>query len=324
MKLKKALLLATGFFWMSATVSAQVISLEGRWKFRIGDEPSWSKPEFDDSRWERIWVPSAWEDEGFHGYDGFAWYRTTFDGRKLDRTKTYYVNLGYIDDADEAYLNGMLIGFSGQCPPKFKTAYNTERQYVLPAQVINFDRENTLAIRVFDGVNRGGITEGEVGIYSRDEGARLLINLQGIWSFARSRNGERIPDSGAWEKIMVPSPWEYQGYTKYDGFAWYKRSFTVPSDFTREPLVLILGKIDDFDKVYLNGTFIGSTNDHRPYGRSLSFEKTRVYKIPQELLKRNAANTIEVLVEDMGNIGGIYEGVIGITTQSNYNRYFED
>jgi sialate O-acetylesterase len=149
----------------------------------------------------------------------------------------------------------------------------------------------------------------------------LLINLQGIWQFAvDKRRPEEVPQ---WEKIMVPGAWEFQGF-KHDGFARYKRTFNIPANFTKEPVVVILGKIDDFDKTYFNGTVIGTTNDGRRYGSSNSYLRTRVYEIPQELIKRGANNTIEIVVEDMGNVGGIYDGgIIGITTKSNYDRYFD-
>ena len=303
---------------------SQAINLKTRWKFHVGDDPSWSTRAFDDSDWESIRVPESWEDQGFNGYDGFAWYRVKFDGRRLDKENIYYLNLGFIDDADEAFLNDKLIGFSGQCPPKFKTAYNSERKYVLPSNIINFEGENTIALRVFDVVNRGGIVDGDIGIYSMNEGARLLIDLQGIWLFAESDNGERVTDDGAWEKIMVPGPWEKQGYARLDGYAWYKRTFIVPINFTKEPVVLLLGKIDDFDRTYVNGKLIGKTKDNKPYGQSESYQEIRAYDIPPDVLRRNGSNTIEILVEDMGNIGGIYEGIIGIATKANYERYFRE
>jgi len=310
-------------FLISNSLFSQVINLKGTWRFHIGDDAGWSAKNLNDSDWETIHVPSAWEDQGFNGYDGFAWYRIKFDGRKLDKEAVHYLNLGFIDDADEAFLNDKLIGFSGQCSPKFKTAYNTERNYILPSQYINFAGENTVAIRVFDGMNRGGIVDGDVGIYRMDQGARLLVNLQGIWSFAKSKNGERITDPKGWEKIMVPGAWEFQGHSRYDGFVWYKRTFTIPANFPKDQMVLLLGKIDDFDKTYINGKLIGKTRDDESYGDSHSFEQYRVYDIPQQLLKVNGANTIEVLVEDMGNVGGIYEGIIGITTKSNYKKLLD-
>lgn len=318
--LKQLKISLLSLFLISGPVFSQVINLRGTWKFHVGDDHSFASPDTNDAGWESIRVPGSWEDQGFNGYDGFAWYRIKFDGRKLNKSSGYYVNLGYVDDADEAYLNGKFIGFSGQLPPKFKTAYNNERTYLLPAQLINFEGTNTLAVRVFDAMHQGGIVDGEIGIYRLPDNDQVNINLQGIWSLGFCARGQSSKQVSEWVKIMVPGPWEYQGYKTYDGFAWYRKTFTVPAGFTREPLVLLLGKIDDFDRAYLNGTLIGSTNDRRPYGESQSYQVERVYDIPPQLLKRNATNILEIYVEDMGNFGGIWEGVIGITTKSNYKR----
>lgn len=320
MKLLTTYLLLLGL--TSSFSYGQVINLRGSWKFHIGDRESWSKQDFDDRDWEYIVAPSAWEDEGFNGYDGFAWYRKRFDGKRLSSNENYYINLGYIDDCDEVYINGLLIGFSGYMPPKFKTAYNTERKYNIPSSIINFNGENTIAIRVFDVTQGGGIIEGDIGIY-RAERSRLLVDLQGLWDFALSSWGESIKNSSQWEKIMVPAPWEHQGFSKYDGFAWYRKTFIADKSLTNrdEDYVILMGKIDDFDKVYVNGRLIGSTNDQRHFGASQSYARFRAYSIPPDLIKLGT-NTVEVLVEDIGNIGGIYEGPVGIATRTIFERYY--
>jgi sialate O-acetylesterase len=317
--LKSTLILLALLFPVRAM--SQVIDLRGQWKFHIDDKPAWAAPTFDDSKWEKIFTPSSWEDEGFHGYDGFAWYRKKFSGLELDKKEIYYLGLGYIDDCDEVYVNGKLVGFSGSMPPKYKTAYNTERQYPLPYDVINFSGDNTIAIRVFDAKLEGGIVDGRLGIYKSQRNKYLAVDLSGVWSFATSFNANRITNESDWTRIMVPSPWEYQGYLKYDGFGWYKREIIFPDHLSGEDLVLLLGKIDDFDKAYLNGVLIGSTNDHRRFGESGSWEKKRAYTIPASAI-RKGLNVLEILVEDMGNIGGIYEGTIGIATRANYLKYF--
>lgn len=308
---------------LSVLASAQVINLRGSWKFQIGDKSSWSAASFDDGSWESIRVPSPWEDEGFNGYDGFAWYRKKFDGRSLSKNDTYYLNLGFIDDCDEVYLNGVLIGFSGSMPPKFKTAFNNERRYPLSNEMINFDGINTLAIRVFDVTLGGGIIDGDLGIYKSPK-SRMLVDLQGMWQFHKTWSDKPVPQGNDWEKILVPSPWEHQGFPKYDGNAWYRRNFTVSESVLQkgEDLILLVGKVDDFDRTYINGKLIGNTNDGRPYGSSQSFDKLRVYTIPRGLLK-NGSNTVEVFVVDMGNYGGIYEGPVGITTRAVYERYYK-
>jgi sialate O-acetylesterase len=301
---------------------AQEINLRGNWKFHIGDRAIWSTTKFDDTDWEVIYAPAPWEDEGFNGYDGFAWYRKKFDGHRLTKGENYYLNIGFIDDADEVFINEKFVGFSGSMPPHFHTAYNTERKYSIPSDAINFEGDNIIAIRVFDVTLGGGIIEGDLGIY-RSPKSRMLVDLQGLWDFVLVGDREEKQDA-EWRKIIVPSPWEHQGF-KYDGLAWYKKSFTIDAKFVdnEEDLVLLLGKIDDFDKTYLNGKLIGRTNDGEPYGQSGSYDKLRAYNVPMHLLKKNAPNIIEVLVEDMGNVGGIYEGPVGIATKTAYERYFK-
>jgi sialate O-acetylesterase len=303
----------------------QVVNLRGDWKFQIGDKASWAAADFNDSDWESIKAPLAWEEQGFNGYDGFAWYRKKFDGRVLSSEERYYLDLGYIDDCDEVYLNGKLVGVSGSMPPKFKTAYNNERKYVLNNEAINFKGTNTIAIRVFDVIHGGGIIDGELGIYEAPK-SRMIADLDGLWDFVATDWDKAAPVNAEWKKITVPGPWEPQGYPRYDGYAWYKRTFTLPKNFSDkdQELVLMVGRIDDFDKTYLNGKLIGKTNDERPYGDSHSFEKLRAYTVPAGLLKTIGVNTVEVFVEDMGNIGGIYEGPVGLATRTVYERYYKD
>lgn len=301
----------------------QLINLKGSWKFAIGDNKNWAKSPFNDSNWEIIRVPAAWEDHGFHGYDGFAWYRRNFDGNSLIKGKSHYLWLGYIDDADEVYVNGHLIGASGSFPPNFSTAYNAFRKYLIPANLINYDGSNLIAVRVFDVVNVGGIVSGDVGIYTQKSSILLEVDLQGLWSFSKGDNPawkHRYLKDDGWKKIMVPSPWENQGIGDYDGYAWYRKKF-IPSADIATDLVLIMGKIDDFDQVYLNGVLIGSTNDNRRFGSSESYDQLRIYKIPKGVLKPSQQNTIAVRVYDMGHNGGIYEGPIGLIKESEVTRF---
>jgi len=54
-----------------------ILNLAGYWKFSIGDNPQWAKPAYNDKDWDKIIVPGKWEDNGYVGYDGYAWYRVT-------------------------------------------------------------------------------------------------------------------------------------------------------------------------------------------------------------------------------------------------------
>jgi hypothetical protein len=302
--------------------NGQLIKLNGYWKFAIGDQQSWSNSDFDDSTWGEIKVPSFWENQGFHGYDGFAWYRTSFDGKNLPKNERLFLNMGYIDDTDEVYFNGQLIGFSGSMPPNFRTAYNAERSYIIPQNLINFNGRNVISVRVFDAIQGGGIIDGNIGVYKVSSGSPMLLDLQGIWEFQTSTDGSRPKKDAKWNKIIVPSFWEKQGYRKYDGYGWYRKEFMLTPDMANEELVLVLGKIDDFDEVFINGKLAGKTRDNRRFGQSESYAKLRAYYIPQVLLKTDENNVIEILVEDIGWDGGIYEGPIGITTKKLFEKNF--
>jgi signal transduction histidine kinase/ActR/RegA family two-component response regulator len=45
------------------------------WKTRGGDDPRWAAPAFDDSAWSSVPLPGTWEEHGYRGLDGMAWYR---------------------------------------------------------------------------------------------------------------------------------------------------------------------------------------------------------------------------------------------------------
>lgn len=297
------------------------------WQFSIGDNEKWASPSYNDSNWERIYVPSKWENEGFNGYDGYAWYRIHFDGRKLNAKQVHYLVLGFVDDVDETFLNGTMIGKSGTFPPRFRTAFNSNRKYYIPNEVMNFNGDNVVAVRVYDETLDGGIIRGKPGVYTSRHSEELLQNLYGPWKFMPANSSQYSNpdyDDSDWENLMVPSHWDNQGYRSFDGTAWYRKTFEL--DFVPEKgkvYYLVLGKIDDFDTTYLNGERIGSTNDGRRFGDSHSYDKLRIYEIPTNLLKKGK-NKIAVKVTDLGNPGGIYKGPIGIVEESGVTRIFRN
>lgn len=82
--------------WSTREPTRSYVSLDRRWKFaydtdNVGETAGWFRPGFDDSGWDDIQVPSAWDlkdNDGWDGYDGadfgkggslvdgYAWYRT--------------------------------------------------------------------------------------------------------------------------------------------------------------------------------------------------------------------------------------------------------
>lgn len=317
------------FISITTTVSAQdkvkVQSLIGDWRFNLGDNMKYARPEYDDSDWEKIYVPSNWHREGFKNYHGYAWYRRRVN-LPTNENGELVLELGRIDDVDEVYLNGKLIGRSGSFPPDYYTAYSYARKYPIPKEYLNPNGKNVIAVRVFDEGGEGGILGSQVAIYSYKNFSGNTIPLFGRWRFKLGDDqkwaAENIDESD-WEDVIAPATWESQGFEGYNGFAWYRKSFKLPRNYDAKDIMVILGKIDDLDEVYINGKLVGNTG--KIGNRWLTGEEYRTYRnyhIPDGLLKAGTTNTIAVRVYDGEGVGGIYEGPLVMLPQNEYKDFW--
>jgi hypothetical protein len=95
------------------------VSLDGLWQFRVGDDPEWASPEFDDSTWQPIEVGRTWEEQGHRDYTGFAWYRRRIVLANIPADAQWQLALALpsVEDAGEVYWNGRLVGSYGKLPP---------------------------------------------------------------------------------------------------------------------------------------------------------------------------------------------------------------
>ena len=74
----------------------------------------------DDSDWLPIRPGLSWEKQGFPDYDGYAWYRihvrlpeSLRNDPSVRRHQSLTVTLGKIDDVDQTWFNGKVIGTTG-------------------------------------------------------------------------------------------------------------------------------------------------------------------------------------------------------------------
>lgn len=305
------------------------LDLKGSWKFSIGDDQTWAQPLFDDSQWESIYAPASWEDEGFHGYNGYAWYRKSFTIPQDAKGRPVYIELGRIDDADQVYCNGRLIGATGFFPPEYQTAYDQFRTYKIPGHFLNYNGRNVIAVRVYDAQLSGGMIEGPLRITILEGALIPEYSLEGYWSFTTGDQPEWAAPSfreAGWKQIVVPAKWESQGYAEYNGMAWYRKRFTLPEKLQGSSLVLLLGRIDDLDEAFINGVRVGSTGfiNNNPSSSSIDqeWQQLRGYYIPAGVLKPGE-NVVAVRVYDGFQDGGIYDGPVGLITQKRYQDYWK-
>lgn len=102
--------------------------LNGPWAFKLGDNPEWASPQFDDRGWERVdltpppgahdgdvglpgYVP-GWTARGHEGRWGYAWYRLHVRWNGVDGAPPVLLGPTLVDDAYEIYWNGKRLGGS--------------------------------------------------------------------------------------------------------------------------------------------------------------------------------------------------------------------
>ena len=124
-------------------------------------------------------------------------------------------------------------------------------------------------------------------------------------------------DDGSWKTIRTDTPWEAQGYKGYDGYAWYRIHFRLPSSIIeasrlKDSLRINLSKIDDADEIYLNGVQIGKNGSFPgdPAGFITKYYAVREYRfsVGNPLLLWNEDNVIAIRVYDGSGNGGITGG----------------
>ena len=164
--------------------SAQDVNILDGWKFKTGDQHEWSTPAFNDSSWAPIHVGAAWESQGYAQYDGFGWYRLHVVIPSSIRDKAFLkeklrFDLGKIDDGDEFYLNGALVGVNGARGGAIQAGnWELQRSYFLALNDprIRWDKENVIAVRVYDRSGDGGMYGGKYGISVMDVTDYISIN----------------------------------------------------------------------------------------------------------------------------------------------------
>jgi len=161
------------------------IPVDQPWRFKSGDNLAWSEVGLNDSAWALISPLKPWERQGYKGLDGFAWYRFNIVIPSSLKQFGYFqdtlqILLGKIDDCDQVFLNGALIGENGNTIYHEKSpdtsyaevygAWNRPRDYRLAVTDprIKWDQENTIAIRVFDSGGLGGMFDGPFEISMLD------------------------------------------------------------------------------------------------------------------------------------------------------------
>lgn len=190
----KKLIVILSLFLSVLTGSAQQTIELTNWKFKTGDNLEWARPGFDDYYWKNIEVGKKWELQGYENYDGYAWYRIRFRLPASLKEKAFCdsltILLGKIDDHDQTFLNGQLLGQNASLIPAGNTGpvadlsktpmvWDRARNYTVSVNDprLKWDQDNCLAIRVYDETGYGGLYSLPVNIHTQSFKDFLVFDM---------------------------------------------------------------------------------------------------------------------------------------------------
>ncbi|HET7003047.1 MAG TPA: glycoside hydrolase [Puia sp.] len=155
-----------------------IITLNGPWKFRVGDDMQYALADYDDSGWENTdfaappgahdddvglsgYIP-GWTAKGHPDYSGYAWYRVKVS---LDSIPGYQFALAAppaVDDAYQLFINGSLSGSAGNFSGTVPIVHSIQPGMFLLSENVKKEKTVTIAFRVWMnsyslGADAGGI-----------------------------------------------------------------------------------------------------------------------------------------------------------------------
>ena len=111
------ILLVLLFSISTQAVDRKKFNFNSDWKLCVGDIPQVEQSDFDDSRWQRVTLPYAFNgDEAFRKdivdlTDTISWYRKQFKLTDI-KEKKFFVEFEGVRQGADFYLNGRLLGMS--------------------------------------------------------------------------------------------------------------------------------------------------------------------------------------------------------------------
>ena len=152
---------------------------------------TWALPSFDDSSWRDITLPCKVQ-RLWPGINGIYWYRKIVDIPKAWEGKDLTLSLGPIDDFDETYWDGEMVGKG--------TVWNLPRTYTIPGNLVKGGKA-VICLRNTDDHGDGGLYgDGRIMYLQGPDGSKIMLN--DVWKVTLSVSFEGMPKSAAREPNM--------------------------------------------------------------------------------------------------------------------------
>lgn len=158
-----------------AITTANYKEYEEALKAGPGVKERWEKPGTDYSKWSAVDLPANWESTEIGNEDGIIWFAKSFEVSEESTGKPGEISLGPIDDWDDTYINGQLVGQL--------TDWTEERSYQIKEGVLK-PGTNWVVVKVTDGTGGGGLYGAPEKLFIKTASGK--ISLTGSWKYKPS------------------------------------------------------------------------------------------------------------------------------------------
>ena len=153
---------------------------------KSGGVAVWARPGFDDTSWKTMKLPCTLQ-ELWPSTNGIFWLRKAVDIPASWAGKDLTLSLGPVDDFDETYWDGELVGSGNH--------WNKAREYTIPARLVKGGRA-VITIRCVDDHGNGGLYAASDLLFIQGPDGQK-IGLDNEWKVTLSVSYEGMPVSTA-------------------------------------------------------------------------------------------------------------------------------
>lgn len=192
-------------------------------------------------KWSEITLPGYWEQSSLPGFDGIVWLQRTIDIPADKAGKSLELKFRAIDDEDETYFNGHLVGKG--------SGFDIPRNYTVPGNMVK-QGSNVITIKVSDFGGEGGLAPGiaEAVVDGLD------IHLSGLWQYSIQSDFSKLPpkptapQGSSYPSVLYNAMLSPLKNMPVKGVLWYQGCANVGRDEQYAPLFKTL--IGDWRKLW--------------------------------------------------------------------------
>lgn len=165
--------------WLNTfpTIDMSARTGDDKWANVDFNDRECANPQYPDTNWKEMTLPTLWERTELGDIDGVVWFRKTIDIPSSWVRKKIQLKVGMIDDVDATFVNGVKVG--GYEKEGF---WSTHRNYTIPDSLVQ-GTKITIAVRVIDFQGGGGIYGDKNLLCMQLEGTNEIISLADNWKY---------------------------------------------------------------------------------------------------------------------------------------------